>query len=786
MGNDLYGSHRTARRNGRPPPTRAADQLRDVGPRGGDRRRRRRAIGRLGRVRRAAGAGGRGRRILHRGRQRPERPVRSRDGPGQPSGPAAAVRVGHAPRGTGLHGRCVRRHGGPRGPRERVRLRRRDSQHCAHGPLRGGAQVPVCSREPRHLLPRRIPVPLRGSERVPFVDRAARPDEPPRGPRLLHDRGPGDYEGYPGRAGRRRPTDAPAADRDSARGMGRRPFLPRRRPPQPGAPPVARPVGGLRRPRHSRGRAVLHEPPQQPRSAPHHRGATPGRAGRPGLGPRDDPDGLFGRRTGDAGRRGGRCRVDLPQESNGRRAVRPRRAAPRDETRVPRGGERGPRTGAGSVDPRGPGGDRDSPRRRRGHPHPRGGEGRDPRRGRHRRDRPDRGGSPRRGCAPSAHRDRDGGMMHVVRAKTAGESAAETTRIARRLFISPPPQRIVLPIVAFSLMEAYLLVYPSLDWSRVLLGGVAIALPAYLSAFGTVPLANRLGGRMYFRRSFLLSFVGLILLGAFQLVAVVVLTINAIAFNSSFLGRIDRVTILGYGAVLWVREVILSVTSNSKHLRSLPAASLHPVLGLAGLALFVSLRPDEVVLALAVYALFFLSAIAYAEIAKRPLLRSFGVDGLKLLRSTLDHYTEPEASGIAELEAFFDSISVAARVRVGGLAFRVGARLKALFVAPTVHPGPMGYVSGSDLPSKIARDLTDLTPNVLVAHGPTTHDENPATTSEVHKVGETIRKALGALAYTRPVGRACRAMFKRATALAQAFGDVVLIVASFARQPAAY
>src|SRR6266480_2750913 len=206
MGNDLYGSHRTARRNGRPPPTRAADQLRDVGPRGGDRRRRRRAIGRLGRVRRAAGARGRGRRILHRGRQRPERPVRSRE-------------------------------------------------------------------EPGHRLPRRIPVPLRGGERVPFVDRAARPDEPPRGPRVLHDRGPGDYEGYPGRAGRRRPTDAPAADRDSARGAGRRPFLPRRRPPQPGAPPVARPVGGLRRPRHSRGRNVyLRRPPLGGKS-----GAVPAR-----------------------------------------------------------------------------------------------------------------------------------------------------------------------------------------------------------------------------------------------------------------------------------------------------------------------------------------------------------------------------------------------------------------------------------------------------------------------------------------------------------------------------
>src|SRR5205823_11716534 len=199
--------------------------------------------------------------------------------------------------------------------------------------------------------------------------------------------------------------------------------------------------------------------------------------------------------------------------------------------------------------------------------------------------------------------------------------------------------------------------------------------------------------------------------------------------------------------------------------------------------LFVPLRPDEVILALAVYALFFLSAIAYAEIAKRPLLRSFGVDGLKLLRSTLDHYTEPEASGIAELEAFFDSISVAARVRVGGLAFRVGSRLKALFVAPTVHPGPMGYVSGSDLPSKIARGLSDLTPNVVVGHGPTTHDENPATTKEVAKIADAVRASVATALFGSSAGRACSATYRRATALAQAFGDVVLMVASFAPEP---
>jgi len=374
--------------------------------------------------------------------------------------------------------------------------------------------------------------------------------------------------------------------------------------------------------------------------------------------------------------------------------------------------------------------------------------------------------------------------MQARRPTTVAESQAETTRLARRLFLSPRPQRMVVPILAFAAVEAYLLVYPSLDAGRVVVGTVAIALPACVAALGTVPVAERLGGRMYFRRSFLLVFVGLIFLGSFELFAVVVWSAYSIFGGVTYAFRIDRVVVLGYGAILWVREVILSATSNSKHLRSLPAASLHPLLGLAGLALFVpAFGPADVAIALSVFALFFGSAVAYAEIAKRPLLRSFGVDGLKLLRFTLDHYAEPEEAGIAELEGFFHSISVAARVRVGGLAFRTSRGVKALFVAPTVHPGPMGYVSGSDLPSKVARGLSDLTPNVLVAHGPTTHDENPATSAEVQKVSDAVRALSTTAEYGVRVGRSCRASFARASALAQAFGDVVLIVASFAPNP---
>lgn len=374
--------------------------------------------------------------------------------------------------------------------------------------------------------------------------------------------------------------------------------------------------------------------------------------------------------------------------------------------------------------------------------------------------------------------------MHRVLPTSVAESHAETTRMARRLFVAPNPRRMALPILAFSIMEAFLLVYPSVDWGRIALGTVAIAVPAYAAALMTKPVALALGGRMYFRRSFLLAFIGLILLGAFQVFAVALFTILAVIGNSAFDPTVTlRVTILGYGGVLWTRQVILSATSHSQHLHSLPAAALHPLLGLIGLALWVPLSLNLFVLGLVVLAVFFLSAVAYAEIAKRPLLRSFGADGFKLLRSALDVYGEMEEEGIAELEGFFDSISVSARVRVAGFACRTANGLKALFVAPTVHPGPMGYVSGSDLPTKVAKGLADFTPNVLVAHGPTTHDENPATSAEVEKVSEAVRRLLMAAPYAPFAGLSRRCTFGRASCLAQAFGDAVLLIATFSPNP---
>src|SRR5207249_2168262 len=513
------------------------------------------------------------------------------------------------------------------------------------GLLRGGAEGPRRARERRHRVPRRLAVSFRGRVGVPDGPRSVDPHRDPRRARVPRDLGPRDHERHRGHARRCGSSHVAAEDRSESRrgdrGARRRPRSRpqvsrarlsrhggrfdrgdagqggRDRPGDQGGGPCPRHLvpRERREPLAPRGRVVLHEPPEQPRSAPDRRGAASRCAGRQGLGTRDDSDGVPRSRTGDA-RRGGRGRgPDQPQDSDRRRAVRARRADARDETRLPRGRERRPGAGADESDPGRAGSDRHPPRRGRWHPDAGGREGGREGRRRRRRHGDDRRGGPRGRRAPPDHRGGEGGLMHVLRAKTVAESHAETTRMARRLFVSPPARRMVLPILAFSLMESFLLVYPSLDGWRVAWGALAFALPAYLAAYATVPLAERLGGRMYFRRSFLLVFVGLIMVGAIELVVVVALTAYSIFGGTTYAFRIDRAVVLGYGAVLWIRAVILTATSNSMYVRTLPAASLHPVLGLTGLAVFARLGVWDIVMALAVYALFFLSAVAYTEIA---------------------------------------------------------------------------------------------------------------------------------------------------------------------------
>ena len=378
-------------------------------------------------------------------------------------------------------------------------------------------------------------------------------------------------------------------------------------------------------------------------------------------------------------------------------------------------------------------------------------------------------------------------MSETAPAKSAQVAHEDTTRIAGRLFWAPSPRRMVLPILAFSLFGGFLLTYPAAIetsvWDVLYRAVFVFAVPALVSGAATKPLAEGLGGRMYLRRSMLMSFLGLVILDGILLVATVGLTLYSLVTGTPYLFSVQRVVLLAYAAVLWVRFVILAGTSHSNYLRSLPAAIVHPILGLLGLAVFVHTTAGDWLTAALVFAIFLSTAIGFAEIAKRPLQRTFGVNGLKLMRYTLDHLTELGDEGRDEIESFFTSISVPARVRVGVVAFRSANGPTATLVAPMVHPGPMGYVGGSDLPAKLRALTEDVAGAVLVAHGPTTHDENPANSKEVEKLAPLIRDLIRTVKVSSTASPMVRVQEGKANVCVQVFGLKALIVASLAPNP---
>src|SRR6266704_594158 len=179
-------------------------------------------VGGVGRARRPAGLC-RGRRGgLHGGRERTERHLRPRDGPHQPSGPAAGIRSTHARRGADLRGVGVRDRCPLGAAHQRSRPRDRRAQRAPHGLVRGLAEGPRRRREPRHRVPGRLVVPLRGRLRVRIRVRSVDPDGDPRRPSVPRDVGSRDHEGHRGHARRCRSAHVAATDRREARGIDRR------------------------------------------------------------------------------------------------------------------------------------------------------------------------------------------------------------------------------------------------------------------------------------------------------------------------------------------------------------------------------------------------------------------------------------------------------------------------------------------------------------------------------------------------------------------------------------
>lgn len=361
----------------------------------------------------------------------------------------------------------------------------------------------------------------------------------------------------------------------------------------------------------------------------------------------------------------------------------------------------------------------------------------------------------------------------------AQKSVEQTASIMEHLFRAPKPVKLVLPILLVSLLAGMTVSYDLNDVYQTLFinGIMLLALPAFVSGLLSTPLATILGGRFYLRRSILLSFLTLLLIAG---VMVLFWLVNWL-FSAGV--PFTEVLIFAYCAIIWLRHLSLVTTSNSNHLKSLPASLIQSVLGLAMIAVFFPpFGIIEIILAVMTLIIFLVSVILLTEVANAPLRRTFGINGLTLVRYSLDHITEGGDEGAREVEAFFNSFSEKVDAHIGLVSFKKGDFVKAIMTVPSLHPGPFGLLGGSDLPMKLADSQKDSCKAVLAPHGAATHDLNPSTSREKEKIAQCVKKMLKGVKYSNRAGEFIR-ISDSMDVCAQMFGNGILLVHTSSPKP---
>ena len=373
--------------------------------------------------------------------------------------------------------------------------------------------------------------------------------------------------------------------------------------------------------------------------------------------------------------------------------------------------------------------------------------------------------------------------MSGLRGKTAEESQADTSLLSRRIFSSPRPRRMVGPILGVSLLAAVLLTLPAFSWEGLTRAFLVLAAAYGGSAVLTLAAIRALGGRSFLRRTTLQSFVDACTMLAF--VAAVALAQGLAWAAGSAPFEVDRARLLGLGfaATAWLRHAVWISTSDHRHSRTVLPTAMTFLLGFAAVNLALPTPLADDALAVLLFLIFLAAGVAFAAVASQPIRHAFAVNGLRLMRHLLDHMTDQTEEARRELEAFFDSFAQPAEVRTAALALRPTRGPPVVIVVTHAHPGPFGVVAGSDLPAKLRSALADVSPAVIVPHGPSTHDYNPATTAECAKIAATVRELLRDAKPLPGGSRFARATVGKATATAQMFGDVALVTASLAPNP---
>ena len=265
--------------------------------------------------------------------------------------------------------------------------------------------------------------------------------------------------------------------------------------------------------------------------------------------------------------------------------------------------------------------------------------------------------------------------------------------------------------------------------------------------------------------------------------------ISAILIIGTLFGAIFHVNVfincLLFGCVLifGLNTLILWSVTKISFRRSAMIGTIQPLLILAMYVLvsyFSSYSPiidsslGSMILKVIVGSVIFILAIySFITVVESPMKKNLGIGILDLLSLFIAHMNE----GSKSLESLFDNMGEPISTVVTFISFRTKKGIKSLFVSPSVHPGPLGDIGGSNMPTILAERFNHFT---MIAHGPSTHDFNPVATRELDKIESAIKTGLEKVEYSPKSTLFKRYKEEKANIGVQFFNKGMVILSTFA------
>ncbi len=320
----------------------------------------------------------------------------------------------------------------------------------------------------------------------------------------------------------------------------------------------------------------------------------------------------------------------------------------------------------------------------------------------------------------------------------------------------------------------------SILYSVVYGGSTGFLIFGLMSIMGgglTQPMVNAFKGRhMKMKQSMFLALLSMLIVGIIYVIGsiVSVFTVNNYILNALIFGCViafafRTLVIWGTSNISLIKSIVVSVVQ--------PALILSMVVVIAFLtsittnigdfsiiAIVIKIVIASIILVIAIY--------SFVAIIESPMRRNLGVGGLELLSLALAHITE----GSPAMEKLFDDIGEPIDTLTGVLSFKGKNGIKAIFLSPCVHPGPLGNIGGGNLPTILSNKFDVFT---MVSHGPSTHDFNPVASKEINKIESVVKEALNGMDYSESASKFFRVENEGAVIGAQYFDKSLLMLATF-------